>query len=404
VAADAAGFSLQSVALRIEHDALQVIWKNEVKQKNKNALGLSQALLAQFLFPFLLLRSPMFKKIFFLSVLFLTSCISMAVDPNLAVTAKPSFVTSTLPPTKQSFVPATLTPTSEVVVTPSLAVTAPPNCTDGAVLLRDVTIQDNTAVRANEKFIKTWEFQNTGTCPWINYTLVFAAGDDMGAPLSAPVPNTLVNEKAQVSVELTAPAVDGTYSGYFTLHNAADKIVMIGVEKTFWVKVVVGAGALAPTALAGSTAQVSSEPTAVSGGSSANCTYSQNAGYVNQIASLINAERASAGLPALTINPLLSAAAQAHAADMACNNRISHTGSDGSSSYARVLAAGYSGVFSEEIIYGGGGPQAAIIWWMNDTIHRDAILKEKTTEMGVGYAYYSNGLYGDYIAVDLGSP
>lgn len=60
-------------------------------------------------------------------------------------------------------------------------------------------------------------------------------------------------------------------------------------------------------------------------------------------------------------------------------------------------------MFSEEIIYGGGGPQAAISWWMSDQIHRDAILKAKSTEMGIGYAYYSNGAYGDFIVVDLGS-
>jgi uncharacterized protein YkwD len=39
-------------------------------------------------------------------------------------------------------------------------------------------------------------------------------------------------------------------------------------------------------------------------------------------------------------------------------------------------------------------------WWMNDQIHRDAILSTKSTEMGVGYAYFSM----DYIVVDLGSP
>ncbi|MDO9303202.1 MAG: NBR1-Ig-like domain-containing protein, partial [Anaerolineales bacterium] len=281
---------------------------------------------------------------------------------------------------------------------PTLAITAPPNCTDGAVLLRDVTIQDNTQVRANEKFTKTWEFQNTGTCPWINYTLNFAAGDQMAAPLSAPIADTVSNGKAQVSVELTAPASNGTYTGYFTLHNSADKIVMIGIEKTFWVKVIVGSGTIVPTVSGASPTPLTS------GGGTANCSYSQNAGYVNQIASLINAERANAGLPALTINTQLAAAAQGHAADMACNNMISHTGSDGSSAYSRILASGYSGSFTEEIIYGGGGPQAAISWWMSDQIHRDAILKAKSTEMGVGYAYFSNGAYGDYIAVNLGSP
>jgi uncharacterized protein YkwD len=298
-----------------------------------------------------------------------------------------------------------LTPTPEIIVTPTFAITAPANCTDGAVLLRDVTIQDNTQVKPNEKFTKTWEFQNTGTCPWINYTLVFAAGDQMGAPLSAPIAVTVTNEKALVSVELTAPAANGTYAGYFTLHNSADKIVPIGVEKTFWVKIVVGSSVVMPTApgVSGASPTQSQLGSAPAGGG-ANCNYSQNAGYVNQIESLINGERANAGLPALNVNSQLAASAQGHAADMACNNTISHSGSDGSSSSSRIHAAGYSGSYSEEIIYGGGGPQAAMGWWMSDQIHRDAILNPRSSEIGVGYAYFSNGAYGDYIAVDLGSP
>jgi uncharacterized protein YkwD len=344
----------------------------------------------------------MIKKIFF-TLLFtslLTSCISVAVDSNQAATTQPDFVTATLPPTKQSFVPSTLTPTPAIIITPTVAITAPANCIDGAVLLRDVTIQDNTPVKPNEKFTKTWEFQNTGTCPWINYTLVFAAGDSMGAPLSAPVAVTVSNAKALVSVDLTAPAANGTFTGYFTLHNSADKIVMIGVEKTFWVKVIVGSGTVAPTTPGVGPTQSNN----VSTGGTANCKYSENAGYVNQLVSLINTERANAGRPALTVNAQLAASAQGHAADMACNNMISHTGSDGSSAYSRVFAAGYVPSYSEEIIYGGGGPQAAMSWWMNDKIHHDAILNSKSTEIGVGYAYFSNGAYGDYITVDFGSP
>jgi uncharacterized protein YkwD len=344
----------------------------------------------------------MFKKIILLSALLLASCISMGVDPGSAVTAGPDFVTSTLPPTKQSFVPATRTLTPEVGITPTVAITAPPNCKDGAVLLRDVTIQDDTQVKANEKFTKTWEFQNTGTCPWIDYTLIFAAGDQMGAPLSAPVPVTASNEKVEVSVDLTAPAASGTYTGYFTLHNAGDKIIPIGVEQTFWVKIAVGTTNTTTVTIPSSGTNPAQSGN-VSTGGGAKCNYGQNAGYVNQVASLINTERSNAGLPALTINAELAAAAQDHAADMACNNRISHTGSNGSSASSRVLASGYSGSFSEEIIYGGGGPQAAISWWMSDQIHRDAILKTRTTEMGVGYASFSNGAYGDYITVDFGS-
>jgi uncharacterized protein YkwD len=332
----------------------------------------------------------------FFLLFFLSACISVQVD-DVKTPTPSNFVTATLPPTKAGFVPLTLTPTLEITTTPTLAITAPANCTNTAVLLRDVTIQDNTQVKTGEKFTKTWEFQNTGTCPWINYSLKFAAGDQMNAPLSAPIAATLPTEKVQVSVELTAPPANGPYTGYFTLNDPAGKDVFIGIEKTFWVKVVVGnSSAIVPTNSGASATQSGSTTT----GGNANCSYSQNAGYVNLIVSLINTERANAGLPSLTVNSLLSAAAQGHAADMACNNNVSHTGSDGSSVYGRVAASGYSSSYVEEIIYGGGSPQAAMAWWMSDKIHHDAILSTKATDMGVGYANYS----GDYIVVDFGSP
>lgn len=335
----------------------------------------------------------MFKKIILLSLFLLTSCISVEVEePNTPVPS--NFVTATLPPTRSGYVPPTPSATPAITLPPTFAVTVNPNCRDSAVLVRDVTILDGTQMKPGEKFTKTWEFRNSGTCPWIGYTLKFAAGDKMNAPLSAPVPETLLKELVQVSVELTAPTTNGSYTGYFTLNDPTGKDVPIGIEKTFWVKITVGGGGTSPQA----TVSTQSPSTGV------NCNYTQDAGYVNQVASMINQERASAGLPALTINTILTNAAQAHAADMACSGRISHTGSDGSSAYARILALGYSPSYSEEIIYGGGGPQAAMTWWMNDQIHRNAILNPKSTEMGVGYAYLASGSYGDYFVVELGSP
>jgi len=340
------------------------------------------------------------KKVLLVFALFLSACISVEMESTPAPT-QAGFVTATLPPTKAGYVPPTITVTPAITPTPTFAVTIDPNCKDSAVLVRDVTIQDGTRVNPGETFTKTWEFINNGTCPWYGYALKFAAGDQMNAPLSAPITDTLPKESVQVSVELTAPTANGSYTGYFTLNNPNGKDVPIGIEKTFWVKITVGSGggtSPQPTSSGGA-----NTPSGSTGGGG-NCSYTQNAGYVNQIAALINQERANAGLPALTINSLLTNAAQAHAADMACSGRISHTGSDGSSAYARILASGYSPSYTEEIIYGGGGPQAAMTWWMNDQIHRNAILNAKSTEMGVGYAYYSNGSYGDFIVVDFGSP
>ncbi|MEW6402954.1 MAG: NBR1-Ig-like domain-containing protein [Chloroflexota bacterium] len=342
----------------------------------------------------------MFRKLILLCTLVLTSCISITVETDTPTQAV--FATSTLPSTPENNIPSTRTPTLAIMLTPTIAVTIPPNCTDSAVLLEDVTIPDNTRVNPSQKFTKTWRFLNNGTCPWLDYTLKFAAGDQMGAPLSAPIPFTNAKDEVEISVELTAPATDGSYTAYFALNNPNGKDVPIGAEKTFWVKIVVGSGTAVPTTSGSVPTQ--SGTTGTGGGETGNCNYSQNSGFVGQIESLINSERVSAGLPALAINSALSSAAAVHVRDMACSNMLSHTGSDGSSVHTRIVAAGYVPSFSEEIIYAGGGPQTAMTWWMNDQIHRDAILNANVTEMGIGHANSANGSYGDYYTVDFASP
>jgi uncharacterized protein YkwD len=338
----------------------------------------------------------MYKKLIFtfLMIFFLSSCISIKVDSVTPTPDRSGFVTATLPPTKSGFVPATLTPSPAATISSTLAVTAPANCKDSAVLLRDLTIPDNTKVNAGEKFTKTWEFQNTGKCPWANYTLNFSASDQMGAPLSAPVDTTLPGKKVNISVELTAPSVDGAYTGYFTLKDSSGKELAIGIEKTFWVKILVGNVLPQPTS--------ASTPFVPAGGNS-NCSYSQNAGYVSEIISLINQARSSASLPTLIINSQLTAAAQGHSADMACNNFLGHTGSDGLWINDRLRRAGYTSVGFSEII-AIGTPQNAMSQWQADAGHWDMVLNAGVTQIGVGYAYYASSAFGGYITVDMGGP
>lgn len=331
----------------------------------------------------------MFRKTTFLCALLLTSCISIAVNSESQITAQPDFVTATLIPTKAGFVPATVTPSPAVTIPPTLAVTAPVNCTDSAVLLRDVTIPDNTQIKAGEKFLKIWEFQNNGTCPWIGYTLRFESGDQMNAPLSAPIPDTAPKGIVQASVELTAPSSNGTYTGNFTLNDASGKGLPIGIEKTFWVKIIVGAAS-----------SISTNTPFVPTGGNGDCAYSQNAGYVSEIISLINQARASAKLPALTINAQLMSAAQSHSADMTCNNFLGHTGSDGSWIDDRLIRAGYPANTNYNEIIAIGTPQDAMSQWRSDGPHWDAVLDPSVTEIGAGYAYYSGSDFGGYFTVD----
>jgi uncharacterized protein YkwD len=340
----------------------------------------------------------MLRKLFLLIPLLLASCISISVETETP--APQAFVTSTLPVTGAA-ISSTLAPlptfTPLIAVTSTIMVTAPANCKDNAVLLEDVTIPDNTSVRPGEKFTKTWRFQNTGTCPWTNYKLAFAAGDRMNAPDDAPISAADPSAKVNISVDLVAPSTNGIYTGYFTLNNPTGKNVPIGAEKTFWVKIIVGNANAIPTAGAIPTSASHVTPNA------GNCNYSENAGYVNQLVGLINSARSAAHLPQLAVNAQLTSAAQSHSLDMACNNFNSHTGSDGSDIGARIIAAGYRPSHYVEIL-AFGTPADAMSQWSNLPDHWEAVLNKNMTEIGVGYVYSANSDFGGYWTVDMGSP
>ena len=145
----------------------------------------------------------------------------------------PVFITSTLPPGPTST--PTLTPT------PLGFLPRPENCTDEAVLLEDVTIPDGTILARGESFTKTWRLKNTGTCPWdAGYSLIFLTGARMDAPDSVPLSITLPGASMDISVQLIAPSVNGSYMGVFALRNSLGQSVMIGSSDNIWVKIRVG--------------------------------------------------------------------------------------------------------------------------------------------------------------------
>jgi uncharacterized protein YkwD len=313
--------------------------------------------------------------------------------------ATPVFVTATLPATRTPI----RTPTTTATGTPWLSLTAPATCKDTAVLLQDVTIPDGTNIPYGTKFLKTWEFRNTGTCPWVGYKIAYVSGDRMGAAATAPVPDTAPKADVDVSIELTAPTTDGVYTGFFELRNASSQPLAIGIERTFWVKITVGNVTLPlPQAATISAPTVSS--TLTSQKPPGSCTFVTSPSYPNEIVQLINNARTNAGLPALSLNAQLAAAAQAHSINMACYSLRSHTGYDGSSVEQRIAASGFTGSSPREMIYGGYGayPLNAFTWWMNDPTHSALIFDNALTDIGAGYAYVEDSADGNYYTVDLG--
>lgn len=119
---------------------------------------------------------------------------------------------------------------------------------------------------------------------------------------------------------------------------------------------------------------------------------------------LLNNERTSRGLVPLAARAELGAAADRHSADMACNDFVNHTGSDGSTMATRIEAAGYLpwALLAENVAAGYSTPSAVVAAWMSSDDHRANILNPGLTEIGVGYAYRSGTTYGHYWTTDFG--
>jgi uncharacterized protein YkwD len=160
--------------------------------------------------------------------------------------------------------------------------------------------------------------------------------------------------------------------------------------------------------IAGQTAQAATN-TPAPGSSSSSCDINGNDLFVSDLIKLVNDARTSNGLPALSVNQKLTAAANAHATDMVCNNYLSHIGLDGSSPQSRVTAQEYTTTLVIEDIYAlhpayGINAQAAFDWWINDPKHRADLLNPNPTEFGIAYVESEESLLGAYFVMVSAKP
>ncbi len=111
-----------------------------------------------------------------------------------------------------------------------------------AKFISDVTVPDGTIFEPGETFTKTWRLKNVGSCAWTSgYDIVFSGGDAMDAPASVQLTAGTVNpgQNVDVSVDMTAPAAEGTYRGNWRLREPGDEL--FGIENSssglFWVEI-----------------------------------------------------------------------------------------------------------------------------------------------------------------------
>jgi len=268
--------------------------------------------------------------------------------------------------------------TEEAETQPEPEEVEPRDCVDSAVFLADVTIPDNTELEAGEAFTKTWSIQNTGTCTWgPGYELDFVSGEfSEVVSLEDPFPDVEPAETVELSVGASAPTTADIHKGAWVIKRPEGDNVLLEAGDTFdlWVIVIVASESTA----SGSTRIVQDGVV---------CAESKPS-YENEILQLINEARADEGLAAYELQPQLTNAARKLSTDMACNDFVSQTGSDGTDWYGRISAEGYTYSDAAEIIFSGtaGLPELAFNWWVENISLSGNILDTEFTQIGIAYA------------------
>ena len=99
---------------------------------------------------------------------------------------------------------------------------------------------------------------------------------------------------------------------------------------------------------------------------------------------ILNDLRQQNGRAAIPPNAALTRAAMAHAQDMAANNFLGHTGSNGSSLRDRTRQQGYKACWiAENVAKGQSSASEVMNQWMGSGSHRKNMLNGKAAEYGL---------------------
>jgi len=94
---------------------------------------------------------------------------------------------------------------------------------DDAEFVGDVTIPDETYVKPDSAFRKTWRLRNTGSSTWTSdYSLALIDGERLGSPRMISVPwDVAPGQELEITAYLTAPSIPGTWRSDWRLVDDA---------------------------------------------------------------------------------------------------------------------------------------------------------------------------------------
>ena len=114
--------------------------------------------------------------------------------------------------------------------------------------------------------------------------------------------------------------------------------------------------------------------------------------YEERVVELVNQHRSRNGLSPLSINWELSRVARIKSQDMADNRYFSHNSPTYGTPFQMMKSFGIKyNTAGENIAYGQATPEEVVSAWMNSTGHRQNILNNQYTQIGIGY--FSKGNY-----------
>ncbi|MFJ7248224.1 CAP domain-containing protein [Kitasatospora sp. NPDC098652] len=119
--------------------------------------------------------------------------------------------------------------------------------------------------------------------------------------------------------------------------------------------------------------------------------------FRTELLTSVNFRRVHSGARLLNPDGRLDAAAQRHAADLAAHDLLQQDGTDGSTPWRRVRAAGFAFRFAAELIAPADSVPQAVQLWMNSPRHRDAVLDPRFNHLGTGFAPGRSGAPGRYV-------
>src|SRR5215510_4192487 len=167
-------------------------------------------------------------------------------EPNAVFTAAAQTVQAQITPSltfSTPTIPAILPTNTTVAPSPTarpISTVPPTAMCDLAQFVRDVTIPDGSTFAPGAAFTKTWRLRNAGTCTWSGYNLVFDSGDAMSGVSPVTIGTVGPGQEVDVSVNLTAPATNGSYRGFWRIRNGAGVFlpVLNGTEgRSFFVDI-----------------------------------------------------------------------------------------------------------------------------------------------------------------------